>query len=152
MNAFVRQLAVLSILWALCELLLPEGRQQQMVRLTASVLVMTTLMSTAGEMIRFSPSAAPTLSQRSASAAEQSYRRTALVSAANQLASWCDRIFSRAGGRANARVFLHVDGSVDRIEISLLEPPVLMTSSELREMMAHQLGIEADRIHLTEGT
>ena len=44
MDAFVRQLTVLSVLWSLSELLLPEGRLQKMARMTVSVLVMAALI------------------------------------------------------------------------------------------------------------
>ena len=52
MDAFVRQLAVLSVLWSLSELLLPEGRQQKMARMTVSVLVMTALLSGMGKLVQ----------------------------------------------------------------------------------------------------
>ncbi len=48
MDAFVRQLAVLSVLWSLSELLLPEGRLKKMARMTVSVLVMAALVSGLG--------------------------------------------------------------------------------------------------------
>ena len=44
MNAFVRQLAVLAGVWALCEMLLPEGRQQRMVHMAVSLMVMAALI------------------------------------------------------------------------------------------------------------
>ena len=51
MDAFVRQLAVLSVLWSLSELLLPEGRLQKMARMTVSVLVMAALISGLGNLM-----------------------------------------------------------------------------------------------------
>ena len=51
MDAFVRQLAVLSVLWSLSELLLPEGRLQKMARMTVSVLVMAALVSGLGSLM-----------------------------------------------------------------------------------------------------
>ena len=51
LNGFVRQLATLAALWALCELLGCNQRQQQMVRLTVSVMVMVALIASLGKLL-----------------------------------------------------------------------------------------------------
>ena len=45
LNAFIRRMAVLSVLWAFCEMLLPEGRQRRAVRLTVSLMMAAALLS-----------------------------------------------------------------------------------------------------------
>ena len=49
MDAFVRQLAVLSVLWSLSELLLPEGRLQKMARMTVSSYARAALSAAANQ-------------------------------------------------------------------------------------------------------
>lgn len=77
MDAFVRQLAVLSVLWSLSELLLPEGRLQKMARMTVSVLVMAALISGLGNLMNLQvESALPAVSD--AAAVGESYVRAAV--------------------------------------------------------------------------
>ena len=51
MNAFIRQMAVLSVLWAFCEMLLPEGRQRRAVRLTVSLMMAASLLSSLSALL-----------------------------------------------------------------------------------------------------
>ena len=150
MGAFVRQLAVLSVLWAVCELLLPDGRQQQMVRMTVSVLVMTALLSAAGDLLSKAPAAQPTLAQQAVKVSEGHYRQTALKAAANQTAAYCERFFAQAGYEAEGAVLLRMDGTLERIEIVFESHDGLRTPEKTARLLAQQLGIEAERIRLYE--
>ena len=107
MDAFVRQLAVLSVLWSLSELLLPEGRLQKMARMTVSVLVMAALVSGLGSLMDIQlESALPAAAD--ASAGGDSYARAALSAAANQAEGYCVRLARRAGYEARAAVYLTI--------------------------------------------
>lgn len=150
MNAFVRQMAALSVLWALCELLLPEGRAQQAVRLTAGVLVMTALLMSAGRLMEQRLPALTALAPQVQQATSASYGETALRSAANQVKADCQRLAQRAGYQAEAKAFLTMDGAVEQIQLSLIptETPPLMTETALKEMLAQRY---QTRITLTGG-
>ena len=149
MNALIRKLAVLSVLWAVCEMLLPDGKQQQMVRMTLGVLVMTALLSAAGDaatQARLLPSA-PAFWEQTAQVSQESYRRTALTAAANQMKSWCERFCQKAGYTAQAMVTLGMDGKVQDISLTLDQPLApLMTPSELVQAMAKQLDLSVIRL------
>lgn len=149
MGTFVRQLAVLSVLWAVCELLLPDGRQQQMVRMTVSVLVMAALLSTAGELLQVRPQYSPALAQQLTAGAENHYRKTALRAMANQAAAYCERFFSRAGCSVEASVFLHLDGTLERIEIECLADEGLISAKEAAGLLVRQLDIDAECLRLS---
>ena len=149
MNAMVRQIAVLSVLWAMCEMLLPDGRHQQMVRMTASLLVMTALVTTAGSWISGGETALPAITQTVQSVSESAYRRTALTALANQLESWCVHTAQRAGYEAAAAVYLTMDGAVERIDLALKATAPLMEASELAARMAQQLGLAAERLRFS---
>lgn len=151
MNAFVRQLAVLSILWALCELLLPSGRQQPLVRMTASVLVITALLSTVGQWLgQASHQAAPALIQQADQSWTQSYRRAAVTAAANQLKRYCEHLAQRAGYEAEATVFLTLEGTLERAEVTVNAQAPLLSAPELRQELARRLGVEEARIWVVE--
>ncbi len=154
MSAFVRQIAVLSVLWAMCELLLPEGRQQRMVRMTASLLVMAALLSTVGSWLGNASSAQPAMTQTVQQTAEDTYRRTALVAFANQLESYCVRMAQRAGYQAGAEVYLTLDGELDHVKLTLNQPEAaLISSARLAQTLSQQLGVDEQRIWLSvEGT
>lgn len=154
MSVFVRQISVLSVLWAMCELLLPEGRQQRMVRMTASLLVMAALLSTVGSWLGNARSAQPAMTQTVQQTAEDTYRRTALVAFANQLESYCVRVARRAGYQAGAEVYLTLDGELDHVKLTLNQPEAaLISSSRLAQTLSQQLGVDEQRIWLSvEGT
>jgi len=146
-NALIRQVVVLAVLWAVCELLLPTGRLQQMVRMTVSALVLTALLSTAGEALYSQASSTP-LVQQAAALSSSVYRHTVLRSAANQAADWCERLASRAGYEADATVWLTEEGRMDSVELTLRERTPLMQPDALMEAIAAQLDISRQQIRL----
>lgn len=157
MNAFVRQLAVLSVLWSLCELLLPEGRQQKMVRMTVSVLVMVALLSAVSRMLKtdLQTEGIPALSSSVQQTAEESYLRTALQTAANQMESLCIRLANRAGYDASAAVYLRLNGSVEQITLRLAgwldeTSPPLADGEALARIISEQTGVETWAIQIAE--
>lgn len=155
MNAFVRQLAVLSVLWALCELLLPGGKQRPLVRMTISVLVITALLSTAGQWLSsLTVPASPTLARQTVQTGEDSYRRTALTAAANQVKGYCERLARRAGYEASATVFFTKEGALERVELTVRAQTPLMEPRALRGALAQRLGVEENRLVVNgaEGT
>ena len=149
MHAFIRQIAVLAVLWTVCELLVPEGRLQQMVRMTVSVLVMTALLSTAGEALQSRPASSPALAQQAVQLSAHTYHRTALQAAANQLSAFCTRFASRAGYEAKPLVYLTEDGGLERIELHVSPTTPLIGTDALVQKLADQLQIDIQRIHLS---
>ena len=151
MNAFVRQIAVLSVLWSLCEMLLPDGKYQQMVRMTASLLVMTALLTTLGGWLgNIHPPAQAAMTVKLHQTAKETYQRTALTAMANQLESYCVHMAQRAGYQAGAVVCLTVDGQLDHVELMLKKQnAALLPSRELTAVLADQLGVEQERIRLS---
>lgn len=149
MNALIRQVVVLAVLWAVCELLLPTGNLQQMVRMTVSALVLTALISTAAQALHsFSPM--PPLMQQATVATSATYQQTVLRSAANQLANYCRRLASSGGYEADVMVWLTEEGGIDSIELSLMESQPLIKPNALAEIIAAQLDISRQQIHLAE--
>lgn len=154
MNALIRQIAVLSALWTVCELLLPDGKHQHMVRMTASLLVMTALLTTVSGWLGRAPEAAPVMTVAVQKASEEAYRRTALTASANQIESWCRRMAERAGYQASAAVYLTMDGALDHVQL-VIQPSgqALMTPERLAVTLADQLGVQREQIRLSvEGT
>jgi len=150
MNAFVRQIAVLSVLWAVCELLLPDGKHQQMVRMTASLLVMTALLTTVNGWLGSAQKAQPVMTAVMQQAAEDTYQRTALTAMANQVQGYCERMAERAGYQASAAVYLMMDGGLDHVQLVLNQPEyALMSADRLAYTLAGQLGVEEERIRLS---
>ena len=148
MNAFVRQLAVLSVLWSVVELLLPDGRTQPMIRMTMGVLVMTALVTQAGRWMG-TVEEMPAWSAQLTQSAQVQYHQTALKSLANQVEGYCVRQAQRAGYQAQAGVWLRQDGAIERIELWLSgDQNVLMDAAELQEHLAQQLQTAPERIHL----
>ena len=150
MDAFVRQLAVLSVLWSLSELLLPEGRLQKMARMTVSVLVMAALVSGLGSLMDIQlESALPAAAD--ASAGGDSYARAALSAEANQAEGYCVRLARRAGYEARAAVYLTMEGAVDHIDLWLMpgEAP-LLDAEEIARTIADELAVPVERLLLKE--
>ena len=150
MDAFVRQLAVLSVLWSLSELLLPEGRLQKMARMTVSVLVMAALVSGLGSLMDIQlESALPAAAD--ASAGGDSYARAALSAAVNQAEGYCVRLARRAGYEARAAVYLTMEGAVDHIDLWLMpgEAP-LLDAEEVARTIADELAVPVERVLLKE--
>ncbi len=156
MNAFVRQLAVLSVLWSLCELLLPDGRQQRMARMTVSVLVMAALISAVSGLLGTQAhlGGLPAMAQTVGEAAGESYARIALTSAANQLEGLCVRLAERAGYQARAAVYLREDGPVELIRLWLTPDETrvpLLDGEALRQAIAEHVGVDPVVIALMDG-
>ena len=149
MNAFVRQLAVLAGLWALCGLLLPEGRQQRMVHMAVSLMVMAALIGTLDVLLgNMRATEWPALAVHQAAAPISGYDRIALTSIANQASSLCSRTARKAGYEADAVVYLRTDGSLEGVELRLkrgLQPP-LITEDALCEAVAKLLGAESGQV------
>ena len=150
MEAFVRQLAALSVLWSLSELLLPEGRQQKMARMTVSALIMAALISGLGNLMDVRVEGTlPTAALGAVSA--ESYARTALRAAANQVEALCVRLARRAGYEAQAAVYLTQEGAVDHIELALEAGDApLLSARELAAAIAGQLSIAQERLRVSE--
>lgn len=150
MKELIRQTAVLSTLWALCELILPQGGSQRLVRLTAGILMLTALLGTAGRAFDQAASLETALTISMQRASSEVYQRTALMAMANQLQGYCERMARRAGYAAQAEAALCMDGSLDHVRVKLsgngLIPP-----AELRLRLAQQLNTQEERIWL-EGT
>lgn len=147
----IRQIAVLSVLWALCELILPDGKYQQMVRMTASLLVMTALMSTVSGWLGKAQTSQPVMSLRLQQAAEDSYQRTALTAMANQMERYCVQMAQRAGYQASAVVWLTMDGALERVQLTIGQPQApLISAAEMLQTLAQQLGVAEDRISMEE--
>ncbi|MBR6570124.1 MAG: stage III sporulation protein AF [Clostridia bacterium] len=150
MSMLVRRIAVLSVVWAMCELLLPDGRYQQMVRMTAGLLVMTALLSSVDEWLDVGVKTQPVMTQQIAQASEAHYHRTALAAVANQLENCCVRMAQRAGYQAEACVFLTMDGAVDHIDLLLGQgEAALAAPEELVDMLARYLSINRECIWLS---
>jgi len=150
MNMLVRRIAVLSVVWAMCELLLPDGRHQQLVRMTAGLLVMTALLSAAGEWFNSAQPLQVTAVQQAQQVSEGNYMRTALAAVANQMEDCCVKMARRAGYQAGACVYLTMEGSVDHIELSLWQSPhPLMAPEELRAALAQYLSVSDECIWLS---
>ena len=145
MSALIRQVVVLAVLWAACEMLLPVGTLQQMVRMTVSALVLTALLSTAGQTLH-SQSASPPLAQQAAAYSATAYRQTILRSAANQTADYLKRLAYRAGYDAEVSVWLTQEGGVDAVELTARSLVPMMKPDRLVGMMADQLGISREKI------
>lgn len=148
MNAFVRRLVVLSVLWAALEMLLPHRRQQPMIRMTMGVLVMTALVSQAGQWLG-GMGGMPVWIVRQETLLETEHLETVLRSQANQVEWYCARQAERAGYQSEAGVWIRQDGSIDHIELRLLSREnALLTPEKLREHLAVQLNIAPECVHL----
>lgn len=152
MNGLIRKLAVLAVLWSVCELLMPEGKQQHMVRAAVSVLVLTALLSAAGTWLRGDQAVLPVASQQGWQASQDQYRRTALTAFANQAKSWCEAFCRRAGYEAQAVVSLRMDGSLDGVTLTLMPQTPLMDAQQLADRLAQELNTERERVHIAEGS
>lgn len=153
MNAFVRQMAALSVVWSLCELLLPDGRQQRLARMTVSALVMAALVSAMAGLLGGAAQSIglPAWSATVDETDTDAYARTALTAVANQAEGLCERMAERVGYQASAAVYLRLDGSLERVTLRLApsgrEKP-LMSKEALVDAMATRLGVEASRVRL----
>ena len=148
MNAFVRRLAVLSVLWTALEILLPHHRQQPMIRMTMGVLVMTALISQAGQWLG-GTEGMPAWIVRQETFFESEHLEAALRSRANQVEWYCVRQAQRAGYQTEAGVWIRQDGSIDHIELKLISREIpLLTPEKLRKTLAIQLNVDPECICL----
>ncbi len=152
MDRLIRQLAVLAVLWTVCELLTPSGRQQQITRAAMSLLVLTALLSSAGAWLDGEQAALPAAVRQGLEVSQSQYRRTALTAFANQVKQWCESYCRRAGYEARVDVTLRLDGALEKIDLTLNAAAPLMSRERLVKMLADELDTEAQRICLTEGT
>lgn len=149
MNGFVRQLAALAALWALCELLECNGRQQQMVRLAVSLMVMVALIASLGRLLgTVKQTEWPVFSPTEQAQTTSGYQRIALTSLANQAEQYCLRTARKAGYEAQCAVFLHTDGSVEEIRLCLSrgETPPVMEETMLVAALARELSIPQEKM------
>ena len=149
MNGFVRQLATLAALWALCELLQCNHRQQQMVRLAVSLMVMVALIASLGKLLGSAKQTEwPVFSPTEQAQTTSGYQRIALTSLANQVEQYCLRTARKAGYEAQCAVFLKTDGSVKEIRLHLFqrEKPPLMEETALVAVLAQQLSVAPEKI------
>ena len=142
MNGFVRQLAALAVLWALCELLLPK--RQHMVRLAVSLMVMAALVLSLSQLFRWAQQVDwPVFATVQPSHTVDGYQRIALTSLANQLEQACLRFARKAGYEARVVVCLHQDGGVERIQLFLRrgDGPLLLDEAALASALAEWLSL-----------
>ena len=149
LNGFVRQLATLAVLWALCELLKCNQRQQQMVRLAVSLMVMVALIASLGKVLgTVKQTEWPVFSPAEEVQTARGYQRIALTSLANQVEQYCLRMARNAGYEAQCAVFLQRDGSVKEIRLHLSpeEAPPVMEETMLVAALAQQLSVPEEKI------
>lgn len=149
MNGFVRQLTVLAGLWALCGLLLPEGRQQQMVHLAVSLMVMAALVGSLQTLLGGVQSAEwPVLALEMKTQPVTGYDRIALAGVAAQAEGLCMRTARKAGYEAAAEVRMNDDGSLHSAVLFLrrgAQPP-LLGEDALAEAVAALLAAEGQQV------
>ena len=140
MNGFVRQVAVLSVLWSMCELLLPDGRLKRLTRMTASVMVMISLVTALNGLlgVALPTPSAPAMAQ---AISADSYARAALASAQNQVRGYVERLAARAGYEACAEASFSDEGALMRVALWLApaRDKPLVSEGELVRRMAEAL-------------
>ena len=145
--ATARAVAPLNVL---CELLLPDGRQQRLVRMTVSLMVMLSLLSALGGLTGEATAVWSAQPQTMLPTDPTSHARAALSAAANELSAYCQRLAERAGYEAVAEVSLTLDGALDTVVLRLTpqaQHPLLDEESLLRTV-AQALGAEPQQIRL----
>lgn len=167
MGSFLRNIVALAAIWALCELLLPEGSIQKSVRLTMSLLVMTVLVGsmadalsgltggTAYDLTDALGGVAYESAQQADTARETEYTYAYLRSLANQAEDTCVRMAKGAGYQAQTRVYLQANGALERIELVVLGParegdPPLVSREELRLSITKAFQTEESRVRLID--
>ncbi len=167
MGSFLRGVVALGAVWALSELLLPEGGSQRAVRLILSLMVMTVLVGALSDGLsqltgEMRPSMTESLGlaatqgyQQNQARQQQTYTRTYLRSLANQAEAVCIRMGSGAGYALTAQVFLHESGGLERIDLKLKGvlregSPPLMTPEALRQAITKAFQTEDFRVRLME--
>lgn len=148
MNAFIRQLAALAALWALCEMLLGESRQRHMVHMTVSLMVMAVLLRALTAAMGAMPPAQPSaLLLQPAGEVVTGYDRIALSSMANQLRTLCCGMIRRAGYDGDAAVSLSGDGALEEVVLYLTpREPSAVGEKQLAESVGKLLGVPAGQV------
>lgn len=152
MNGFVVRLVVLSVMWAVCEMLLPEGKTRQAVQFVVSLLVMLSLLAFMDETLK---AQIPPAEEKAifAEGPESCAGRIYLRSRANLLRDYVVALSKRAGYEAEATVYLTMDGAPERIELTLWtrdgQPP-LMNGTELGQSIRTALQLEEKVLQITE--
>jgi len=152
MGMFLRQIIALSALWALSELLMPEGGISSMARLVISLLVMAVLMTSAIDALNGWAGVEVSVTQSLGAAAlesaeemqqrtEAGYAQAYLRSLANQAEDTCVRMAKGAGYAADTAVYLRDDGSLERIDLRVRHPlyggtQPLISAEDLRQRIA----------------
>ena len=154
LNAFIRRMAVLSVLWAFCEMLLPEGRQRRAVRLTVSLMMAAALLSSVTALL---PASAERVQesfalfrQAEGSAAAD---RLALQAAAREAEAFLVRLAEKAGYDAQGSVWLCTNGALYQAEVRVSPnkgQTLLLSTGQLRQKIAQALQVEEDRITVSQ--
>lgn len=154
MNGFVVRLVVLSALWALCDMLVPEGKIRRMAQFTVSLMMMLSLLGSAAQLLGQELPDAGSLPVLAETSPKGDSGRIYLQARANQLRSYAIGQGERAGYRADATVYLTGEGALERMELTLWkqkEGPPLMTGTALAETLARTLQISPEKICLQMG-
>ncbi len=174
MGGFLRQVISLSGLWALAELLLPEGSLHKAARLCMSLITMAVLLVSMVDLVSgWLNTSLPedameglgALAQQSAEAAPAAatgagYVEAYLTAQANQAENLCLRMARQAGYQARAAVYLRQDGGLERMQVQLLGPAPgpegtratpLLAAAELRTALAKAFGAEESQVNVSEG-
>lgn len=169
MGAFLRQMVAMAALWAIEELLLPEGNLQKAARLAVSLVVMTVLLTSMVDLLRgwAGQGAADWAGDMGAVAWESSqmaeaeqasagYQRYYLQAQANQAEALCLRMAEKAGYQAEAAVYLLESGALESIRVRLGpagegENPPLIRAEELRRAIAAAFQVEEAKVQIIVG-
>jgi len=149
-KAFVVRLVVLSVMWAVCEMLLPEGKTQQAVRFTASLLVMLSLLSFMAQLmdVKTAPvSSGGIFTKAQVPPASKIYLR----SRANQIRDYITALCLRAGYESHIVVYLTVDGALERVDMKLWTKEgnqPLLSGTELGKWIAEALGTKEETLKM----
>jgi stage III sporulation protein AF len=169
MGAFLRQMVAMAALWAIEELLLPEGNLQKAARLAVSLLVMTVLLTSMVDLLRGwagqgvtdwveNMGAIAWESSQGAEAEQASadYERYYLQAQANQAEALCLRMAEKAGYQAETAVYLLESGGLESIRMRLRPigedgNPPLISAEELRRAIAAAFQAEEEKIQVIVG-
>ncbi len=155
MNAFLRQIAVLGVLSALGELVLPEGSVRPAVRLVLSLMCSVVLVVTVTGWLKGDSAAASaqaqqgwlTVSQHHQRETDELARRQAVESAANQLSQAAQRYCQNAGYEAQAVSYWTQQGALERLELRLAPDDMpLVDESTLLDRLCTQFGLERAQV------
>lgn len=143
MEAFLRQLAALGVMVALCHLLLPEGKLKDAASLTMSLLVCLLLLSSASGLLGSlraltAPSDAEILSRVTWPAG--AHERAAIQTMANQLADQAVKALADAGVNAEVTAYYTDTGALDSVAVACEE------SGDVTRVLTQQCGLAPEKI------